>query len=105
MPSKPLKIKRPWVPESNQAGIANRSRDAFYHTHAWKKAARMFIQSNPLCAKCKEKGMLVPSVVTDHVIPKDACKDQWDSTNWQPLCKKCHAEKSAGDKKWFGGKM
>ena len=40
-------------------------------------------------------------MITDHVIPKDVCQDPWDQKNWQDLCKKDHAIKSARDKKHF----
>jgi len=39
--------------------------------------------------------------VVDHIIPKDICQDPWDHSNWQGLCRKCHAIKSAIDKKYF----
>jgi 5-methylcytosine-specific restriction endonuclease McrA len=101
MSSKPAKLRRPWVPVATPVGIANRPRDDFYHTAAWKRAARMFIQDNPLCVKCQESGRLTPAIVTDHIIPKDKCTDPWDQNNWQPLCKQCHSVKSAKDKKHF----
>jgi 5-methylcytosine-specific restriction endonuclease McrA len=44
-------------------------------------------------------GLVVASEVTDHIIPKDACEDPWDQSNWQPLCKKHNMLKGAQDKK------
>lgn len=73
-------------------------RDPFYHTNRWKKASARFLKQNPLCACCGEKGIIRGSQVTDHIIPKQVCKDPWDESNWQPLCKPCHKDKSAKDK-------
>jgi 5-methylcytosine-specific restriction protein A len=56
---------------------------------------------NPVCAICKAENIITPSEVTDHIVPKDICKDPWDQTNWQALCKKHHAIKGAQDKKHF----
>lgn len=101
MPSKPVKIKRRWVPNSLPTGIANRQRDPFYHTNRWRVESKQFLEENPLCAECKKTGMLTEAKITDHIIPKDICPDPWDRTNWRPLCKKCHSVKSAKDKQHF----
>ena len=104
MPEKPKSITRQWSPKAavpTISRIALRSRDEFYHTTRWKKESRAFRQRNPLCAQCNKEGIIEAAVITDHIIPKDICPDPWDQTNWQGLCKKCHAKKSARDKKHF----
>ncbi len=101
MPVRPLKIRRPWVIQSAPTGIANRVRDPFYHTNAWKVASKQFLEDNPLCVECKKVGMLTPAKITDHIVPKNVCKDPWDRDNWRALCNKCHAVKSAKDKEHF----
>lgn len=100
MPVRPKRSARPWVPVVKM-GIANRPRDPFYHTNAWRKASERFLADNPLCRECQKAGWLVPSKVTDHIIPKDICPDPWDPSNWQPCCNKCHSKKSAKDKSHF----
>jgi 5-methylcytosine-specific restriction endonuclease McrA len=50
---------------------------------------------------CEEKNIIRAAVLVDHKIPKDVCEDPWDQKNWQGSCKKCHAIKSARDKKYF----
>ena len=61
----------------------------------WREARRRFLQLNPLCVKCMERGMLTPATVVDHVIPhRGDRKLFWDEQNWQPLCKECHDKKT-----------
>jgi len=100
MPIRPQRLSRPWVPVI-KTGIVNRPRDPFYHTSAWKNASKQFLFDNPLCYECAKTGMLTPSKVTDHDIPKNVCDDPWDPLNWKPLCFKCHSKKSAKDKIHF----
>ncbi|MRR22958.1 HNH endonuclease [bacterium] len=104
MPEKPRSITRSWlstekVPEISR--ITLRERDQFYHTARWKRESRSFRERFPLCAGCHNEGIVEAAIITDHIIPKDICPDPWDQKNWQGLCKKCHAKKSAKDKKHF----
>lgn len=102
MPSKPGSRKRLYGYKSQPTGKRmenrNRSRDE-YHTARWTRESRLFREANPLCARCKEKGLLVPSQVTDHIIPIEIHNDFWDKKNWQPLCTKCNIIKGNEDKK------
>lgn len=70
-----------------------------YHSNRWTVASRKFREANPLCVKCKEKGLVVPSEVTDHVLPVEVCGNFWDRKNWQALCRKCNIDKGNEDKK------
>jgi len=81
--------------------MQDRSRDPFYHTARWKLESRQFRELNPLCAQCQKAGIVVPSQVTDHIIPKDICEDPWDWSNWQGLCNKHHSIKGSKDRKHF----
>jgi hypothetical protein len=57
----------------------------------WRKARITFLQNNPLCKRCEQKGRVTPAEVVDHIVPhKGDQKIFWDSTNWQALCKQCH---------------
>lgn len=101
---KPKSKHRPWDrirTEQLNAPIASRKRDAFYHTSRWKKESKAFRISNPLCAQCFREEILTPAEVTDHKIPKDICADPWDKSNWEGLCKPCHAKKGSKDRKHF----
>lgn len=59
------------------------------------------MRKNPLCRRCEARDKIEAAHVVDHIIPKDICPDPWDHSNWQSLCRKCHAIKSAIDKKYF----
>ena len=68
--------------------------DARGYNARWRRARIAFLQKHPLCAECQREGKLTPATVVDHIIPHRG--DQrlfWDKTNWQPLCKDCHARK------------
>lgn len=61
----------------------------------WQKARKAFLHANPLCKYCKDNGKYVEATVVDHIIPhRGDQKLFWDRNNWQPLCKKCHDEKT-----------
>ena len=62
---------------------------------AWQKAARAFLNANPLCAECLKQGRYVKATVVDHIVPhRGDQKLFWDRNNWQPLCKACHDKKT-----------
>lgn len=61
----------------------------------WQKARKFFLKRHPWCARCKEKGRLVPATVVDHIKPHRGDLDLfWNEKNWQPLCKSCHDHKT-----------
>ena len=98
---RPASRERPWSLKKTQASqpaMITRARDPFYHTTRWKKESRAFREANPLCAECAREGLTGPAEVTDHIVPKDICRDPWDWKNWQGLCKKHHVRKAAKDK-------
>jgi len=70
-----------------------------YHTARWTKESAAFKQSHPVCERCRKKGIIRASEVTDHVIPVEIYHDFWDHSNWQGLCKTCNIEKGNEDKK------
>ena len=62
----------------------------------WQKARITYLKRHPLCVVCEHQGRLTPATVVDHRTPHRG--DQalfWDTGNWQPLCRRCHAEKTA----------
>ena len=61
----------------------------------WRRARKRFLQRHPLCAGCLSRGVLTPATVVDHIVPhRGDPKLFWDETNWQPLCKRCHDQKT-----------
>ena len=68
----------------------------------WRRARRMYLRENPLCAECLKEGRTEAATVVDHIIPHKGDYEMfWDSENWQPLCVRHHGEKTA--KETWGG--
>ena len=82
MPRKPPTVARP----GQKHGRGSR-------WHKTSKAARAI---EPLCRLCLSSGRSVPATCVDHIVP---LMDGGTSTasNLQPLCKACHARKTAAD--------
>lgn len=54
-------------------------------------------QRDPLCAACKERGVITLATQRDHIIPlEEGGRD--DVTNEQGLCGPCHDEKSKAER-------
>lgn len=67
-----------------------------YADPKWKRAARRFLELNPLCVDCGELGAVVDATDVDHITPhKGDLKLFWDRNNWQALCHSCHSRKTA----------
>lgn len=61
----------------------------------WQKASKAFLRRHPLCAECERNGRYVAATVVDHITPhRGDPKLFWDESNWQPLCKQCHDQKT-----------
>ena len=66
----------------------------------WQRARLAYLQKHPLCVYCQNAGRTTPADVVDHIIPHRGDKELfWDSSNWQPLCKKCHDIKTREENK------
>ena len=64
----------------------------------WRKYRLWFLTKHPVCAVC---GRL--ATVVDHIVPHKGNMDLfWDSSNHQPLCKRCHDIKTAREDGGFG---
>lgn len=69
------------------------------YTHsAYRKRRAVFLNANPLCVHCSEKGLIEPATVLDHIQPVEQGGSFYDTDNWQSLCVTCHARKSNKDK-------
>jgi len=61
------------------------------HNKRFMWMRRAFMSQHPFCAVCSD----VASVL-DHITPHRGNRNLfWDQTNWQALCKPCHARKTA----------
>ena len=68
------------------------------YNYEWRKASKLFLKQNPLCAICLKKGRLTAATVVDHIIPHRGDKALfWDKSNWQALCKPCHDDKTLSE--------
>lgn len=97
MPSSPKKKKRPWVKERKQQHRAV-NMNWYYNDPRWRKFSKQFKIDNPLCVKCKAKGLCVPTEFTDHIVRlRDgggADLNKLNKKDFQPLCGPCHNSKS-----------
>ena len=70
---------------------------AWYSTKRWQTLRGMILQGQPLCVMVsKREQCLVFATEVDHKAPHRG--DQrlfWDRSNLQPMCRSCHAEKTA----------
>ena len=94
---------QPEIPMFTKMENRPRSRDE-YHSSRWTKRSRVFRQAHPLCERCRKKGIVRASEVTDHVIPVEVYGDFWDESNWQALCTPCNLTKGAEDRKLIQNK-
>jgi len=63
----------------------------------WQKESRKFLTEHPLCVRCMQQvpPRYVKATVVDHIVPhRGDQKLFWDRSNWQPLCKHCHDQKT-----------
>jgi 5-methylcytosine-specific restriction protein A len=81
--------------EENRESASSRGYDV-----RWRRIRKAYLAERPLCVRCQSKGLLVTATVVDHIVPHCGDKELfYDSNNYQPLCQKCHAEKSLEDLK------
>ncbi len=64
----------------------------------WRKARASYLARNPLCRRCWAEGRAVGATEVDHIVPFNGDERlQWDQDNWQPLCHRCHSQKTAAE--------
>lgn len=63
--------------------------DARYHTKRWQRLRLLVLHERPLCAECGK-----PAGHVDHIRRAKAGGEFWDEDNLQPLCERCHMQKS-----------
>lgn len=66
--------------------------------HRWRRAAKTYLASadNLFCRRCET----ALATLVDHITPIQGADDPlfWEQSNWQPLCRRCHAIKTGEDK-------
>ena len=69
----------------------------------WTRLSKKHKRANPICVRCKERGIISSVSITDHIIPVHIRPDMrlaWN--NLQSLCRSCHAIKTNEDLKKYG---
>lgn len=70
------------------------------YDYRWQKASRRYRMNHPLCVVCKGEGRVEPAAVVDHIIPHRGRQTLfWNTANWQSLCKRCHDQKTARERR------
>lgn len=80
---------------------------SFYKSIEWERAREQaLIRDNGLCQHCLKKKVITYAEMVDHVIPiKIAWHLRTYHQNLQSLCNKCHAIKTAEDKRKYGDRV
>ncbi|MDO4952407.1 MAG: HNH endonuclease signature motif containing protein [Synergistaceae bacterium] len=84
---------------STDSGYVRPERHAFYNTSQWRKIRAAYIHRHPLCEQCLRRGVIVEAAVVDHIREIKDGGSRTDTENLQSLCRYCHAEKTAEEKK------
>ena len=71
--------------------------DALYDSAAWRRFRIAYLSRNPLCAACLAAGKVVPATEVDHVVNRRDGGPDYEESNLQALCVRCHARKGARD--------
>lgn len=74
---------------------------SFYDTRQWRNDRALFLQANPLCVHCKQKGFVTEATIADHTIPINQGGDPNIWANGQPLCDRHHNKKTALESKMY----
>lgn len=63
---------------------------------AWMEIRARWLRANPLCCVCEAEGKITVADEVDHIVPLSV-GGRDDESNYQSLCKPCHAVKTAGE--------
>jgi 5-methylcytosine-specific restriction protein A len=93
----------PAHPYKMQRTAHGKAKHKLYNTARWRRERRIFLNNNPLCVVCLQQHGPTPATVVDHITPHDGDLALfWDQSNWQPLCKRHHDQKTAREDGGFG---
>lgn len=93
MPKQAAKFIPKWIikRDDQQRDIDN---SLFYNSTKWRKFSRLYKDKNPLCVKCKSKGIVSSAYVADHIKPIILGGEKFNLNNIQSLCNHHHNSKS-----------
>ena len=89
----------------HQPKAAERERNPFYHTQAWRRYSEWYRSKYPLCENCLKHGLAVPVDVVDHIAELKDGGAKFSEDNTQSLCHACHNAKSRKERKKRGPKV
>jgi 5-methylcytosine-specific restriction protein A len=97
MPKK-ISSHKPNQFQSSDSRQANQSRHARGYDSVWTRYSRLYLRINPLCRTCDQAGRTTVATLVDHIQPLRLRPDlRLDSENLQPMCRSCHAVKTAAE--------
>lgn len=100
MPTRPPTHR---IPRANPPAPVRESACARGYGRRWQRASQAYLDTHPLCVRCREDGLVVPATQVDHITPhKGDHTLLWSEDNWQPLCGPCHSRKTATEDGGFG---
>jgi 5-methylcytosine-specific restriction enzyme A len=73
----------------------------WYSRADWRRKRALQLKREPLCERCKARGMAVPATIADHRVPHHGDFSAFIHGELVSLCMKCHAPKWADDKRGF----
>jgi len=59
------------------------------------------LEEEPLCRMCMKEGKITAAQMVDHIKPRSKGGADFERSNLQPLCNKCHAKKTAKGERRF----
>ena len=104
MPNKPPRARMSKVkPQQTQE---DKALHRLYCTNRWQRIRQSILSAEPLCAECARQDKITPATVVDHIIPhKGDLALFYDTSNLQPLCKRCHDAKTVREDGGFGNPL
>ena len=63
----------------------------WYADRRWRAKRALQLQIEPLCQFCRERGLLKPADVADHIEPHKGDRERFWNGELQSLCHACHS--------------
>lgn len=65
---------------------------AVYQSRRWRNLVEIKRKADPICERCKAKGILNQTEIVHHKVPIAQGGAPYDLLNTESVCRKCHAE-------------
>ena len=80
--------------------MVNTNPSAGAYNYRWRKRRKQYLAMHPLCVACSAVDRTRAATDIDHIKAHrgDLSPEAfWDEDNWQALCSRCHAQKTANE--------